>query len=280
MGQHLRPRSYDRSLNEAGQQDSGPRPAALQGLLGPPHLGNRPEGTWGAQGRGLRGCGRGWGVPRGEWSGWEGRAPAGGIRRGRLPAHNVGPAQPPRASVTQPCLPPTTWPALSWLPLWPEGRSGVGRGARRLEVGAGLERQPLGLTLESRLRDVPPPAHHQGLSAAGGCSGSNGPPPCPGSPRPFSSARRGPGGGFAGLQEGLRVCGGPSPLPTEALMEGLQVCGGPSPLPAEALVEGLWVCRRVCGSAGAPLLCLPRPWWRVCGSAALPEQCSHLLVGV
>ena len=89
MGQHLRPRSYDRSLNEAGQQDSGPRPAALQGLLGPPHPGNRPEGTWGAQGRGLRGCGRGWGVPRGEWSGWEGRAPAGGIRRGRLPAHNV-----------------------------------------------------------------------------------------------------------------------------------------------------------------------------------------------
>lgn len=129
-----------------------------------------------------------------------GTSPCRGYTKGQVPAHNVGPAQPPRASVTQPCLPPTTWPALSWLPLWPEGRSGVGRGARRLEVGAGLERQPLGLTLESRLRDVPPPAHHQGLSAAGGCSGSSGPPPCPGSPRPFSSARQGPGGGSAGLR--------------------------------------------------------------------------------
>ena len=50
-GQHLTARSYDWSLSEAGQQDFGPRLAALQGLLGPPHLGNRPEGTWGAQGR-------------------------------------------------------------------------------------------------------------------------------------------------------------------------------------------------------------------------------------
>ena len=47
-----RARSYDRSLNEAEQQDSGPGPAALQGLLGPPHLGNRPEGTWEPRGGG------------------------------------------------------------------------------------------------------------------------------------------------------------------------------------------------------------------------------------
>ena len=189
-----------------------------------------------------------------EWMG--GTSPCRGYTKGQVPAHNVGPAQPPRASVTQPCLPPTTWPALSWLPLWPEGRSGVGRGARRLEVGAGLERQPLGLTLESRLRDVPPPAHHQGLSAAGGCSGSSGPPPCPGSPRPFSSARQGPGGGFAGLQEGLRVCGGPSPLPATALVEGLQVCGGLSPLPAAALVEGLWVCGAAWAVLSSPSQCV------------------------
>ena len=54
----------DQSLSEAGQQGSGPRPAAVQGLLGPPHWGNRPVGTWEAQGRGLRGCGRGRRVPR------------------------------------------------------------------------------------------------------------------------------------------------------------------------------------------------------------------------
>ena len=152
-GQHLTARSYDWSLSEAGQQDFGPRLAALQGLLGPPHLGNRPEGTWGAQGRGLRGCGRGWGGPPGrvEWTG--GTSPCQGDTKGQC-----GPS-PAAQGVGGPALPAPgnmgcTFPRC----LCGQKEEVELGGGTQPRVGAGLERQPLGVTLESCLRDVSPPA--------------------------------------------------------------------------------------------------------------------------
>ena len=62
----------------------------------------------------------------------------------------------------------------------------------------------------------PPRPWWRVCGSAGGFAGLRG---------PFSSAHRGPGGGFVGLQEGVWVCGGPSPLPATALVEGLRVCG-------------------------------------------------------
>lgn len=68
------------------------------------------------------------GVPRGEWSGREGRAPARGTPRG-----SAGPAQLPRELVAQPCLPPATWAALFLAASVAKKKKWSWEGARSLE---------------------------------------------------------------------------------------------------------------------------------------------------